>query len=87
MYPREIEEVLYTHPDIIECAVVGENDPIFGEEVAAYVVTRNPRTTDDISSYCKQHLAHYKIPKRIYFLPELPKTATGKILKTPLKKK
>lgn len=87
VYPREIEEVLYTHPDIIECAVVGENDPIFGEEVAAYVVTRNPRTTDDISSYCKQHLAHYKIPKRIYFLPELPKTATGKILKTPLKKK
>lgn len=87
VYPREVEEVLYSHPDVVECAVIGESDPVFGEEVAAYVVTKEERTPEEISDYCKQHLAHYKIPRKIYFLKELPKTATGKILKTPLKKK
>jgi long-chain acyl-CoA synthetase len=86
VYPREIEEVLYSHPDIVECAVVGESDPVFGEEVAAYLVMRNHKEADDIKAYCKEHLAPYKIPRKIYFLTELPKTATGKILKTPLKK-
>jgi long-chain acyl-CoA synthetase len=86
VYPREIEEVLYSHPDIVECAVVGESDPVFGEEVAAYIVMRNHTEADDIKTYCKEHLAPYKIPRKIYFLTELPKTATGKILKTPLKK-
>jgi long-chain acyl-CoA synthetase len=86
VYPREVEEVLYTHPDIVECAVIGESDPVFGEEVAAYIVTRETRTPTEISTFCKQQLAHYKVPKKIYFLAELPKTATGKILKTPLKK-
>jgi long-chain acyl-CoA synthetase len=87
VYPREIEEVLYTHPDIVECAVVGESDPVFGEEVAAYIVMRQKSEASDISAYCKQHLAPYKVPRKIYFLAELPKTATGKILKTPLKNK
>ncbi|WP_042456864.1 class I adenylate-forming enzyme family protein [Neobacillus dielmonensis] len=87
VYPREVEEVLYTHPEIVECAVVGESDPVFGEEVAAYVVTRTEQTPEDIVAYCKQQLAHYKVPRRIYFLTELPKTTTGKILKTPLRKK
>lgn len=87
VYPREVEEVLYAHPVIIECAVIGESDPVFGEEVAAYIVTKTVCTPDEISAYCKQHLAHYKIPRKIYFLKELPKTATGKILKTPLKNK
>lgn len=87
VYPREIEEVLYTHPNIVECAVVGESDPVFGEEVAAYVVTKSEITPDEITSFCKQQLAHYKIPRKIYFMKELPKTTTGKILKTPLKKK
>jgi long-chain acyl-CoA synthetase len=87
VYPREVEEVLYTHPDIVECAVIGESDPVFGEEVAAYVVTKVSRTPEDIISFCKLQLAHYKVPRKIYFLPELPKTTTGKILKTPLRNK
>ncbi|WP_462413410.1 long-chain-fatty-acid--CoA ligase [Neobacillus sp. Marseille-QA0830] len=87
VYPREIEEVLYTHPEIVECAVVGESDPVFGEEVAAYVVTKSERTPEEIVDFCKQQLAHYKVPRKIYFLNELPKTTTGKILKTPLRKK
>ncbi|WP_066304756.1 class I adenylate-forming enzyme family protein [Bacillus sp. FJAT-29814] len=87
VYPREVEEVLYTNPDVVECAVVGEADPVFGEEVAAYVVTKSPKTPEDITSYCKQQLAHYKVPRKVYFLKELPKTTTGKILKTPLRKK
>lgn len=87
VYPREVEEVLYTHPDIVECAVIGESDPVFGEEVAAYIVTKSNRTPEEITLFCKQHLVHYKVPKKIYFLSELPKTATGKILKSPLKNK
>jgi long-chain acyl-CoA synthetase len=87
VYPREVEEVLYTHPDIVECAVIGESDPVFGEEVAAYIVTKVSRIPEEIVTFCKQHLVHYKVPRKIYFLAELPKTATGKILKTPLKNK
>jgi long-chain acyl-CoA synthetase len=87
VYPREVEEVLYTHPDVVECAVVGEADPVFGEEVAAYVVTKSPKSPEEITNYCKQQLAHYKVPRKVYFLKELPKTTTGKILKTPLRKK
>jgi long-chain acyl-CoA synthetase len=87
VYPREVEEVLYTHPDIVECAVIGESDPVFGEEVAAYIVTKVSRTPEEIVTFCKQNLVHYKVPRKIYFLSELPKTATGKILKTPLKSK
>lgn len=71
--------------NIVECAVVGESDPVFGEEVAAYVVTKTTTTPEEISAFCKEQLAHYKVPRKIYFLVELPKTTTGKILKTPLK--
>ncbi|MDQ0156629.1 long-chain acyl-CoA synthetase [Robertmurraya andreesenii] len=87
IYPREVEEVLYTHPQIVECAVVGESDPTFGEEVAAYIVVKESATEEEIMAYCKEKLAHYKIPRKIYFLESLPKNATGKILKAPLKKK
>lgn len=87
VYPREIEEVLYTHPDIIEGAVIGESDPVFGEEIAAYIVMKEKRTPEEIIAYCKTKLAPYKVPRKIYFLEELPKNATGKILKAPLKQK
>lgn len=87
VYPREIEEVLYTHPNIVECAVIGETDPTFGEEVAAYIVVKESTSSEEIMAYCKERLAHYKVPRRIYFMDALPKTTTGKILKTPLKKK
>lgn len=85
VYPREIEEVLYTHPNIVECAVLGESDPVFGEEIAAYLVVNNDIGPEDIKAFCKQNLARYKVPKNIYFRESLPKNATGKILKAPLK--
>ncbi|MDQ0270405.1 class I adenylate-forming enzyme family protein [Cytobacillus purgationiresistens] len=85
VYPREIEETLYNHPNIIECAVLGESDPVFGEEIAAYVVTKIDTSTEEIIAFCKQHLAHYKVPRKVYLLDSLPKNATGKILKAPLK--
>lgn len=85
VYPREVEEVLYMHPDIVECAVIGESDPVFGEEVAAYVVSKAERTAEEITAFCKANLAYYKVPRKVYFIDALPKNATGKILKAPLK--
>ena len=87
VYPREVEEVLYTHPYGVLFPVIGEADPVFGEEVAAYVVTKSTKTAEEIIQFCKKHLVHYKVPRKIYFLSELPKNATGKILKAPLKVK
>lgn len=86
VYPREVEEVLYTHPDIVEAAVVGIPDPDHGEAVKSFLVTRNPElTTEEILQHCTQHLAKYKLPMVVEFLEELPKNATGKILKRALK--
>ncbi|TYR78977.1 fatty acid--CoA ligase family protein [Priestia megaterium] len=87
VYPREIEEVLYAHPAIIEVAVIGVPDPAFGEAVQCYVVCKDSSITeDDLINYCREHLAKYKIPSEIEFLDELPKNATGKILRRALKK-
>ena len=86
IYPREIEEVLYTHPAIAECAVLGEPDEVFGEEVAAFVVTKTPVTVEELQAHCLEHIAKYKVPQIFYFLEALPKNATGKILKSPLRK-
>ncbi|WP_216830708.1 class I adenylate-forming enzyme family protein [Alkalihalobacterium elongatum] len=87
VYPREIEEVLYAHPDIIECAVIGEAHEVFGEEIVAYVVMKKEISEEDLYAYCKKNIASYKVPRIFRFLDELPKTATGKILKVPLRKK
>jgi len=86
VYPREVEEVLYEHPDVVEVAVVGVPDPNFGESVRAFVVSKNPNlTTDQLLEYCREHLAKYKVPSAIDFLEELPKNTTGKILRRSLK--
>lgn len=84
IYPREIEELLYQHPSIIECSVIGRPDPVFGEKTVAYVVTKDVELTD-IRDYCKVKLAEYKVPDYISFIEEIPKSGTGKILKTALK--
>ncbi|WP_438823716.1 fatty acid--CoA ligase family protein [Bacillus sp. JJ1764] len=87
VYPREVEEVIYNHPDIVEVAVLGIPDPNQGEAVAAYVVSKNPDVTaEQLLAYCKEHLAKYKVPTTIEFLEELPKNTTGKILRRALKK-
>lgn len=87
VYPREVEEVLFTHNDIVEAAVVGFPDSDFGEAVHAYVVLKDvaKTTTEDIVAYCAQHLVKYKLPKVIEIIEELPKNTTGKILRRSLK--
>lgn len=86
VYPREVEEVLFAHPAILEAAVVGLPDPDFGEEVNAYVVLKDSSVTlEDLKAYCAEHLAKYKVPRQIEVLEELPKNTTGKILRRSLK--
>ncbi|MBY0121105.1 fatty acid--CoA ligase family protein [Bacillus sp. S/N-304-OC-R1] len=86
VYPREIEEVLYDHPNVIEAAVIGVPNPNLGEAVKSYVVTNNMQLTEEqLIQYCQEHLAKYKVPSSIEFLDELPKNTTGKILRRALK--
>lgn len=87
VYPREVEEVLFAHRDLVEAAVLGVPDPDFGEEVLAYVVAKEGSavTEEQLIEFCSKRLAKYKIPKHIEFLDELPKNTTGKILRRSLK--
>jgi long-chain acyl-CoA synthetase len=87
VYPREIEEILYTHPAIAEAAVIGIEHPTHGEEVKAVVVLKAGvnATQEEIINHCREHLAAYKYPRMVEFREELPKTATGKILKRELR--
>lgn len=86
VYPREIEEVLYLHPEIAEAVVIGVPDPNTGEAVHCYVVPKNKTLReDDVLSHCKKHLAKYKRPSAIVFMDEIPKNSTGKILRRALK--
>jgi len=89
VYPREVEEVLFAHDNIVEAAVVGYPDPNFGEAVHAYIVLKEvaATTTDDILAYCAKHMVKYKVPKVVEILDELPKNTTGKILRRTLKEK
>jgi long-chain acyl-CoA synthetase len=88
VYPREVEEVLYSHPEIVEVAVLGVPDLNLGEAIKCYVVSKNPDLTEgELLAYCSEHLAKYKIPSTIEFLEELPKNTTGKILRRALKAK
>ena len=83
VYPREIEEVLYEHPAVLEAAVIGVPDTTLGEEIAASVVRRPgvEASADDIRDFVKDRVAAYKYPRHIWFADELPKSATGKVLK------
>jgi long-chain acyl-CoA synthetase len=83
VYPREIEEVLYEHPCVAEVAVVGVPDDKMGEEVGAAVVLKKGESVseDDLRTYVKEQVASYKYPRKIWFVDELPKGPTGKILK------
>jgi acyl-CoA synthetase (AMP-forming)/AMP-acid ligase II len=87
IYPREIEELLYRHPKIQDAAVVGIPDPLWGESVLAYIVLKNDVTMDEeeVIGYCKSHLASYKKPKSVRFVPSLPRNPSGKVLKTVLR--
>ncbi len=88
VYPREIEEVLYSHPAIAEVAVIGVEDKVKGEVPKAFLALKEGRklSKKEIIKYCQERLASYKVPHKIEFRKELPKTLTGKILKRTLKK-
>jgi len=86
VYPNEIENVLYSHPDVLECAVVGVVDDHSGEAVKAFVVVRNSGlTVTALREFCRQDLTAYKVPKHIEFRDELPKSNVGKILRRELR--
>src|SRR5262249_39426300 len=87
IWPREGEEVLYRHPAIKECAVGGGPDALKGEISLAVVGLEDGAalTAEELEAYCRAHLATYKLPHRIEFVPDLPKSATGKILKRVLR--
>ena len=87
IWPAEIEQFLYTHPAIKELAVYGVPHPEKGEIVRAAIVLKEnaSATAEDITSFCLKNLANYKVPTAVDFVDELPKSATGKILKRVLR--
>ncbi len=87
IYPKEIEERLYRHPDVLEAAVVGLPDPVWGEAVAAFIVPKPQAssTAETILAYCREYLARFKCPEEVIFMESFPKTATGKIQKGKLR--
>ncbi|MFM9904869.1 MAG: class I adenylate-forming enzyme family protein [Pyrinomonadaceae bacterium] len=86
IYPREIDDLLYSHPAVAEAAVIGVPDELYGEEVAAFVVIKEGANAseDELIAFCKDRLADFKCPKTIRFLDEIPKGPTGKLLKREL---
>ena len=83
IYPREIEEFLYRHPQVQDVQVVGLPDKRYGEELCAWIITKPGQvvTADEIRDFCKGQIAHYKVPKYIQFVDAFPMTVTGKIQK------
>ncbi|AWG38405.1 AMP-binding protein [Bacillus velezensis] len=89
IYPREIEEMLYRHPAVADVQVVGVPDPKYGEEAAAWIRLKDGQTAsaEDIRTFCKEHIARYKVPRYVLFTDEYPMTASGKIQKFKLREK
>ncbi|MBF0276459.1 MAG: long-chain fatty acid--CoA ligase [SAR324 cluster bacterium] len=87
IYPREVEEVLLNHPDVLEVSVIGKPHPEWGEEVVAFVVPKNDQipSDSDLDQLCLNNIARFKRPKHYYFLESLPKNNYGKVLKTELR--
>lgn len=89
IYPREVEEIIYKHPAVLECAVVGVPDKVWGESVKAVIVLKPGQSAseEEIIALCKNHLAGYKKPKSVEFVPNLPKTPIGKIQRRLIREK
>lgn len=87
IYPREIEEFLYTHPAILDVQVVGVPDAVYGEEVVAWIILKEDAelTPADLREYCKGKISRHKIPRYIEFTKQYPMTASGKIQKFKLR--
>ncbi len=88
IYPREVDDLLYTHPAVAHAAVIGIPDELYGEDVAAFVVLKNGEnvTENELIDFCRAHLADYKCPKTVHFVEDIPKGPTGKLLKRELQK-
>jgi long-chain acyl-CoA synthetase len=88
VYPNEIEDVVVEHPGVLEAAVIGVPDRHSGEAVKLFVVKKDPRLTEkELVAYCRERLTGYKIPRRIEFLEELPKSNVGKVLRRALRER
>ncbi|WP_067504568.1 AMP-binding protein [Actinoplanes sp. TFC3] len=88
VYPREVEEFLYTHPDVADVQVIGVPDEKFGEELMAWVVLRpgaNPLTAEAVREFCRGKLAHFKVPRYVYVVDGFPMTVTGKVRKVEMR--
>jgi fatty-acyl-CoA synthase len=88
VYPREIEEFLYSHPDIADVQVIGVPDPRFGEELMAWIVMRagaEPLTAEGVRTFCEGRLARYKVPRYVHIVDGFPMTVTGKIRKVEMR--
>jgi fatty-acyl-CoA synthase len=88
IYPREIEEFLYSHPDIADVQVIGVPDEKYGEELCAWVRLREGAdmlTVEALREFCKGRLAHYKVPRYVQVVDEFPMTVTGKIRKVEMR--
>jgi acyl-CoA synthetase (AMP-forming)/AMP-acid ligase II len=87
VYPRQIEELLYRHPAVLECAVIGVPDPRWGERLKGFVVRRPHQevTSDQLVEFLMPQLSSYKVPREFEFLGELPRNPNGKILKRALR--
>ena len=86
IYPREVEEILLRHPAVAECSVIGRPHPEWGEEVIAFVVTKEPIGKEDLDRLCLDNIARFKRPREYLFVAALPKNTYGKVLKTELRK-
>jgi len=87
VYPREVEEVLYQHPAVLEAAVIGAPDPKWGEKVVAVVCRRADVAAADLIAHCRERLAGYKKPRHVVFIDVLPRNASGKVLKRELRER
>ena len=87
IYPRDVDEVLFSHPKVLEGCAIGVPDQYSGERIKAFVVLKPGETAsaDEIIDYCKENLVKYKVPKYVEFVQDLPKSAVGKILRKELR--
>jgi fatty-acyl-CoA synthase len=90
IYPREIEEFLYTHPDVLDAQVIGVPDAKYGEELMVWVRLRPGApelTAESLRAFCAGQLAHYKIPRYVHIVEEFPMTVTGKVRKVEMRER
>jgi len=88
VYPREVEEFLYSHPDVLDAQVIGVPDERYGEELMAWIRLRDgahPLTAESLRAFCEGRLAHYKIPRYVHVVDEFPMTVTGKVRKVQMR--